>query len=123
MVSHDCVAFYLLSRGGVASTSRSCSPGRAPTRCFAGYDWYPPLAERAARTQAVEAYAEAFFDRPHAELARILEPEWLLDDDPSRAFVARALRPARAPTTALDAALRLDTQSCWSTTRSSGSTT
>ena len=33
MVSHDCVAFYLLSAGRRRSTSRSCSPARAPTRC------------------------------------------------------------------------------------------
>ena len=33
MVSHDCVAFYLLSEE-VAGRSRWCSPGRAPTRSW-----------------------------------------------------------------------------------------
>ena len=36
MVSHDCVAFYLLSQEVSRRASRSCSPGRARTRCSAG---------------------------------------------------------------------------------------
>ena len=73
---------------------------------LAGYSWYPPLAG-VPREQAVDAYAKEFFDRPHAELAEILEPEWLLDHDPSRAFIREHFAMPGAETT-LDAALRLD---------------
>jgi asparagine synthase (glutamine-hydrolysing) len=73
---------------------------------FAGYSWYPPLAE-VPRGRGAEAYAEVFTDRPHADLAQILEPEWLLDHDPSRAFIAEHFAAPGADET-LDAALRLD---------------
>jgi asparagine synthase (glutamine-hydrolysing) len=73
---------------------------------FAGYSWYPPLA-RTPLAQGPEAYADVFTDRPHAELAHILEPDWLLDDDPSRAFIREHFAMPGADTT-LDAALRMD---------------
>jgi asparagine synthase (glutamine-hydrolysing) len=73
---------------------------------FAGYDWYPPLA-RTPRSKAVETYAGVFTDRPHSDMADILEKEWLLDHDPSRAFIAEHFAAEGADET-LDAALRLD---------------
>ena len=45
MVSHDCVAFWLLSEEVARARARSCSPARAPTRCSAATRWYPPLPE------------------------------------------------------------------------------
>ena len=98
MVSHDCVAFYLLVRGGRASRSRSCSPGRAPTRCSAattGTRRWPDVP----RDDAVEAYARVFFDRRLAALAELLQPEWLIGDDAAErssspsSSAARARRP------------------------------
>jgi asparagine synthase (glutamine-hydrolysing) len=73
---------------------------------FAGYSWYPPLA-RVPRERGPEEYGRVFTDRPHAELAHILEPDWLVDSDPSRAFVREHFAMPGAETT-LDAALRLD---------------
>ena len=105
MVSHDCVAFYLLSEE-VAKSVKVVQSGQGADEVFAGYSWYPPLAS-VPRARGVEAYAEVFTDRPHAELAQILEPEWLLDHDPSRAFVAEHFAAPGADET-LDAALRLD---------------
>ncbi|GAA1231334.1 N-acetylglutaminylglutamine amidotransferase [Pseudonocardia alaniniphila] len=105
MVSHDCVAFYLLAQE-VSKSVRVVQSGQGADEVFAGYSWYPPLAG-VPRAQGVEAYAKQFTDRPHAELAHILEPEWVLDHDPSRAFIAEHFGAPGADET-LDAALRLD---------------
>lgn len=110
MVSHDCVAFYLLSEE-VSRSVTVVQSGQGADEVFAGYDWYPPLAG-VPRDQAAAAYTEVFVDRPHAELADLLEPEWLaggdFDSDHSRAFVDTHFGAPGADT-ALDAALRLDT--------------
>jgi asparagine synthase (glutamine-hydrolysing) len=111
MVSHDCVAFYLLSEE-VSRSVTVVQSGQGADEVFAGYDWYPPLAS-VPRDRAAAAYAEVFVDRPHAELADLLEPEWLagcdfFTRDHSRAFVD-AHFGAPGADTALDAALRLDT--------------
>jgi len=105
MVSHDCVAFYLLSQE-VSKSVTVVQSGQGADEVFAGYNWYPPLAE-VPRDQGPEEYAKVFTDRPHAELAHILEPDWLLDDDPSRAFIREHFATPGADST-LDAALRLD---------------
>jgi asparagine synthase (glutamine-hydrolysing) len=105
MVSHDCVAFYLLSEE-VAKSVTVVQSGQGADEVFAGYNWYPPLTD-VPRSRAVEAYAQVFTDRPHAELAEILEPEWLLDADPSREFIAEHFAAPGAEET-IDAALRLD---------------
>jgi asparagine synthase (glutamine-hydrolysing) len=105
MVSHDCVAFYLLSEE-VAKSVKVVQSGQGADEVFAGYSWYPPLA-RVPRSRAVHEYARVFTDRPHEDMAGILEPEWLLADDPSRAFVAEHFAREGATET-LDAALRID---------------
>jgi asparagine synthase (glutamine-hydrolysing) len=105
MVSHDCVAFHLLSEE-VARSVTVVQSGQGADEVLAGYSWYPPLA-RVPRVRGVAAYADVFTDRPHSDLASILEPEWLLDHDPSRAFVAEHFAMPGADTT-LDAALRID---------------
>src|SRR6476659_2961079 len=46
MVSHDCVAFYLLSQE-VARHVKVVQSGQGADEVFAGYHWYPPLAEPA----------------------------------------------------------------------------
>ncbi|GAA3351926.1 N-acetylglutaminylglutamine amidotransferase [Amorphoplanes nipponensis] len=107
MVSHDCIAFNLLSED-VSKTIKVVQSGQGADEILAGYSWYPPLAD-VPREQAVDAYAREFFDRPYAELARQLAPEWLLDTDVSREFVAAGFARPGA-TTSVDAALRLDSQ-------------
>ena len=44
MVSHDCVAFYLLSQE-VSKHVKVVQSGQGADEIFAGYDWYPPLAD------------------------------------------------------------------------------
>ena len=48
MVSHDCVAFYLLSED-VSKSVKVVQSGQGADEVLAGYDWYPPLAGVAAR--------------------------------------------------------------------------
>ncbi|WP_033341234.1 N-acetylglutaminylglutamine amidotransferase [Catenuloplanes japonicus] len=105
MVSHDCVAFFLLSQE-VAQHIKVVQSGQGADEILAGYDWYPPLAG-VPREQAAEAYARVFFDRRHDALRDQLSPEWALDRDASFEFVA-AHFGAPGAETALDAALRQD---------------
>ncbi|KXK61652.1 asparagine synthetase B [Micromonospora rosaria] len=107
MVSHDCVAFYLLSQE-VAKHVKVVQSGQGADEILGGYHWYPPLAS-VERDAALATYARAFFDRDAAGLARVLDPAWLADGDPAREFVAAHLGRAGADT-AVDAGLRLDTQ-------------
>ncbi len=105
MISHDAVAFYLLSEE-VAKHVKVVQSGQGADEVFAGYDWYPPLAD-VPRADAVAAYARAFFDRPRALVEEIVSPPYLTPEDVSRAFVAAHFDAAGAETT-LDAALRID---------------
>lgn len=108
MVSHDCVAFYLLSEE-VSKSVKVVQSGQGADEILAGYGWYPPLAS-VPRARASEAYAAEFFDRRHADVLRILAPDYgMAEQDPSREFVRAHMRGGGAET-AVDAALRLDTQ-------------
>jgi asparagine synthase (glutamine-hydrolysing) len=107
MVSHDCVAFYLLSEE-VSKHVSVVQSGQGADEVFAGYDWYPPLAG-VPRDQAVPAYASAFFDRTDQQMAALLTPEWLAPGDPSLAYLTEAFAAPGAQTT-LDAALRMDSR-------------
>jgi asparagine synthase (glutamine-hydrolysing) len=106
MVSHDCVAFYLLSEE-VSKSVKVVQSGQGADEILAGYDWYPPLAN-VARDHVTDAYAKVFFDRGHADVLAILAPEYSIAQDPSRQFVT-AHQGAPGADTAVDAALRLDT--------------
>src|SRR5439155_21986042 len=88
MVSHDAVAFYLLSQE-VARHVKVVQSGQGADEVFAGYEWYPPLAPT-PRDQAVEAYTRAFCDRPRAELEQIVAPAYLPARDVSRDLVTES---------------------------------
>ena len=107
MVSHDCVAFYLLSEE-VSKHVKVVQSGQGADEVLGGYDWYPPLAG-VPRDDAVEAYSRVFFDRRWSAMADVLEPDWMIDEDAPTAFISRAASAGRAPETAVDAALRNDT--------------
>lgn len=105
MVSHDAVAFHLLAEQ-VAKDVKVVLCGQGADEVFAGYHWYPQIAS-AARPDAAAAYADAYFDRPHDELAAMLHPSAATSCDISREFV-RAHIATPGADTALDAALRMD---------------
>ena len=106
MVSHDCVAFYLLGEE-VSQYVKVVQSGQGADEVLGGYDWYPPLAG-VPRDDAVEAYSRVFFDRRWPAMAALLEPDWLIDDDAPTAFTASQFARPGAET-AVDAALRNDT--------------
>ncbi len=109
MVSHDNVAFYLLSEE-VSRHVKVVQSGQGADEVFAGYHWYATVAETAGDgDRGFETYREAFFDADHDQLAGLLEPARLAPDDVSREFAAEHFaRPgADEP---VDRALRLDTE-------------
>lgn len=109
MVSHDVVAFHLLSRE-VSKHVKVVQSGQGADEILGGYHWYPPLASAADDIEtSVDAYAGVFFDRSHDAMASLVDRDWRLDEDASRAFVRdHFARPGA--TTALDRALRIDAE-------------
>ncbi|MGW6862010.1 N-acetylglutaminylglutamine amidotransferase [Streptomyces xanthophaeus] len=105
MVSHDAVAFHMLSEQ-VSKEVRVVLCGQGADEVFAGYHWYPQIAP-AARPDAEGAYADAYFDRTHAELTAMLHPDFTAGHDASMEFV-RSHMAAPGAATALDATLRMD---------------
>lgn len=108
MVSHDCVAFYLLSQE-VSKSIKVVQSGQGADEILGGYDWYPPL-RHTPRADTTAAYSAVFFDRDHAAITALLDERYHVDGDydPSWEFV-HAHQSAPGARTAVDAALRLDT--------------
>ena len=109
MVSHDCVAFYLLSQE-VAKHVKVVQSGQGADEVFAGYHWYPPMGEPAAASVdgSVAAYRAAFFDRDPAGVRDLAAANYIVDDDPSGRFVSEHFAREGAQS-GVDRALRLDT--------------
>ena len=83
MVSHDCVAFWLLSEA-VRRERKVVQSGQGADEVLGGYSWYQPLLD--APGNGLDTYAASFFDRDDAGVRE------LLADRARRRRVAR-LRP------------------------------
>jgi asparagine synthase (glutamine-hydrolysing) len=105
MVSHDAVAFYLLAEE-VSRHVKVVQSGQGADEVLAGYHWYPPMLHA---EDAVGAYADAFFDRRHDEMAAFVADALTTDGPVSREFVEAHFAAGRADGP-LDLALRLDQQ-------------
>jgi asparagine synthase (glutamine-hydrolysing) len=116
MISHDCVAFYLLSEV-VSAHVPVVQTGQGADEVLGGYHWYPPFAQ-VGRAAALGTYDRVFLDRSAAELGEMLSPDLLAAShspdrllrrlDPARAWLAEHFdRPGAE--TAADAAMRMDT--------------
>ncbi|WP_165676077.1 N-acetylglutaminylglutamine amidotransferase [Metapseudomonas otitidis] len=102
MVSHDCIAFYLLSR----EVSRHCKvvqSGQGADELFGGYHWYPPLLDS---RDPFATYRNAFFDRSHAEYRDTVMPAWQTGDLAGDFVREHFARPGADDP--VDKALRLD---------------
>jgi asparagine synthase (glutamine-hydrolysing) len=105
MVSHDVVAFYLLSR----EVSRHCKvvqSGQGADEVFAGYHWYQRMA--GVTGDGLADYTAAFFDRTDDEVAAAVSPEYRVEGNPSLDFVRDHFAQPGAGS-ALRRALRIDT--------------
>ena len=81
MVSHDAVAFYLLSEE-VSKQRKVVQSGQGADEVFGGYYWYPPLLEDEG--DGLDVYTGAFFDRDDAGVRSLVGEEWAAEGDPSR---------------------------------------
>ena len=103
MMSHDVIAFYLLSER-VSKEVKVVLAGQGADEVFGGYFWYPLMDAEAG--PAVERFGRHYFDRDHAEYLAMIAPEWHVPDVTTE-WVARELAKPQADTF-LDEVWRFD---------------
>ena len=103
MMSHDVIAFYLLSER-VSKEVKVVLAGQGADEVFGGYFWYPLMD--AETGTAVERFSRHYFDRDHAEYLEMIAPAWHLPDVTTE-LVARELAKPKADTF-LDEVWRFD---------------
>ena len=103
MMSHDVIAFYLLSER-VSKEVKVVLAGQGADEVFGGYFWYPLMD--AETGPAVERFSRHYFDRDHAEYLEMIAPAWQVPDVTSE-LVAHELAKPHADTF-LDEVWRFD---------------
>ncbi len=78
MISHDAVAFYLLSQE-VSRQVKVVQSGQGADEVFAGYHWHQKIHNDSS-LGLEEAYRKYFFDQPHDQLNRYVADKFLSDD-------------------------------------------
>ncbi len=73
MMSHDVIAFYLLSER-VSKQVKVVLAGQGADEVFGGYFWYPLMD--AETGTPVERFSRHYFDRDHAEYLQMIAPDW-----------------------------------------------
>ncbi len=112
MVGQDAVAFYLLSEK-VAQEVKVVQSGQGADEVFAGYFWYPQMAEadqnrdRRKKGSAVDCFAPYYFDRSHNEFLQSVHPSYHGKDYTSE--LVNDLLNAPYADNYLDRVLRMDT--------------
>lgn len=104
MVSHDSVAFYLLS-SEVVKRVKVVQSGQGADEVFGGYSWYPSFL---ASNDVAEQYRRVYFDWKHEDLSRLLTED-VISEDFSSEFVESFFARTTAPS-AVDKALQIDAE-------------
>ncbi|RED51612.1 N-acetylglutaminylglutamine amidotransferase [Aestuariispira insulae] len=103
MVSHDNIAFYLLSEV-ISKEIKVVQSGQGADEVFGGYHWYPPLVNS---QHPANDYCKAFMDRDYAEYCDAISEKFHCGDQASD-FVASRFADQGADDPVAKA-LRLDT--------------
>ena len=109
MVSHDVVAFDLLSER-VRQTIKVVQSGQGADEVFAGYHWYPPLAGVDREEAVAGLRARRSSTATHAQMRRVVSDRVRPDRRPEPGVRPGAHVRGRGAETAVDAALRLDSE-------------
>ncbi|WP_163833602.1 N-acetylglutaminylglutamine amidotransferase [Spartinivicinus ruber] len=103
MMSHDCIAFYLLAEE-VSKHCKAVQSGQGADEVFGGYHWYPPLL---TSNMPAQTYKKHFFDRSYSEYQHIFQTNWLTRDYASEFVTEHFSQPGASEP--INKALRLDT--------------
>jgi len=90
MMSHDVIAFYLLSER-VSKRVKVVLAGQGADEVFGGYFWYPLMD--AETGPAVERFSRHYFDRDHAEYLEMIAPAWHVPDVTTQLVARELARP------------------------------
>jgi len=90
MVSHDVIAFYLLSER-VAKDVKVVMSGQCADEVFGGYFWYPKM--NSTPGTPLERFSQHYFDRTHAEYAQMIAPAYQVGDVTSELIAAELAKP------------------------------
>lgn len=90
MVSHDVIAFYLLSER-VSKDVKVVMSGQGADEVFGGYFWYPNM--NATTGTPLARFSQHYFDRDHAEYQQMIAPKFQVGDVTSELIAAELARP------------------------------